>query len=119
MDGNGAGEADGEGIYSNVAADILPLRRHKGGRHTGEHGEPIRAARGGDERGGEERREDTGERAIESGSRSRCADAARMLRGEHLARAPRLASAGWSVGRSGSLTRTVADPSVDYSGDLT
>lgn len=27
--------------------------------------------------------------------------------------------AGRSVGRSGSLTRTVADPSVDYSGDLT
>jgi len=26
---------------------------------------------------------------------------------------------GRSVGRSGSLTRTVADPSVDYSGDLT
>lgn len=38
-------------------------------------------------------------------------------------RAPCLASAGRpagrSVGRSGSLTRTVADPSVDYSGDLT
>lgn len=46
--------------------------------------------------------------------------AERIARAEQ---APRLASAGrtagWSVGRSGSLTRTVADPSVDYSGDLT
>lgn len=41
--------------------------------------------------------------------------------GEDLrARRARAAShIGRSVGRSGSLTRTVADPSVDYSGDLT
>jgi len=93
MDGNEAGEADGGGIYSNVAADILPLRRHKGGRHTGEHGEPIRAAYGY-ERGGEEHREDR-ERAIESGSRSRCADAARRA-----SRARAASRIGRLVGRS-------------------
>lgn len=53
------------------------------------------------------------------------ADAAKRIareRSEHrLASADQPASqpSGRSVGRSGSLTRTVADPSVDYSGDLT
>jgi len=93
MDGNEAGEADGGGIYSNVAADILPLRRHKGGRHTVLAGEPIRAAY---ERGEEEHREDTGERAIESAALGRCADAARRAsRARRVSHRP----AGRSVGR--------------------
>lgn len=48
---------------------------------------------------------------------------ARMLRRGSSRGASAASRIGWPagrpVGRSGSLTRTVADPSVDYSGDLT
>lgn len=50
------------------------------------------------------------ERAVNS------SDAAKRIFAQSERRVSRI---GRSVGRSGSLTRTVADPSVDYSGDLT
>lgn len=72
----------------------------------GKHGEPIRA-----ETVQHEKKTDKG--GTVDGS-----DAAERV----FARSERRVShrpSGRSVGRSGSLTRTVADPSVDYSGDLT
>lgn len=80
---------DGGGIYSNVAADILPLLGHKGSRHTGEHGEPIRAGTVQEERNGRR------ERLALVGC---CADAAERI--ARVERAPRLASDGWLAGRS-------------------